>query len=151
MKTSKQIISAAAAIVCLALVSLARAEKIECKVGPSNAASEGFTVSVKPKESGLFRFTVTRDLSKAQWHGRDATLQVRQNGRLIATVPLNADKKSATKKVVYWFDIAQDRAAESHLTITEIQTAGGTEDGEKLLGGGTYYEFNLADFMTQRR
>ena len=151
MKTSKQIWAAAAAILCVATMSMARAEKVECKIGPSNAAAEGFTITVKPRENGLFRFTIVRDITKAQWHGRDATLQVRQSGRLIATCPLNPDKRAGNQKVTYWFDIAQDRAAESHLTITEIQTAEGKEDGEKLLGGGTYYEFSLTDFMTKRR
>jgi hypothetical protein len=150
MKTSKQN-WAMAAMLCLAVGAIARAEKIECRLGPSNAAAEGFAVTVKPRDDGLFRFTIVRDITKAQWHGRDATLKLRQSGRLIATCPLNADKKTGDHKVTYWFDIAQDRAAESHLTITEIQTAQGKEDGEKVLGGGTYYEFNLADFMPQRR
>src|SRR4051812_33152090 len=121
MKTSKQIWTAAAAILFIAITTNARAVKTECKIGPSNAAAEGFAVAVKSSDSGLFRFTITRDITKAQWHGRDATLLVRQSGRLIATCPLNADKKIGRQIVMYWFDLAKDRAAESHLTITEIQ------------------------------
>jgi len=135
----------------LATGMLAWAEKIQCNVVPSNAAAAGFAVSVKPRENGMLRFTIVRDLAKAQWHGRDATLQVRDSGKLVVTCPVSVPRERGGKSITFWFDLSQDRADESHLTVTEIETAEGKEDGEKLLGGGTYYEFKLADFVCKKQ
>jgi hypothetical protein len=134
------------AALTLAVCTQAYALKRLMRVSPANAPQVGFTVTTKERDDGTLRFTVTRDLAKATWPGRDATLEVRgENGPLV-TCRLDPERDRHRNTVTYSFDLARDRIAASTLTVAEIQTAGGREDGEKLVGGGSIYEFRLADF-----
>lgn len=128
------------------LCTQARALKVLERITPQNAERAGFAVTVKPREDGTVRFTVTREIAKARWPGRDATLEVRGEGGPLVTCPVAGHRDRAKNAISYWFDLAKDRIPNAVLTVTEVQTAGNKEDGEKLVGGGTYYELRLADF-----
>jgi hypothetical protein len=138
-------------LLCVSIGSLllcgqALAVKISAQVSPKSAASQGFTVTTAAREDGTVRFTVVRDLSKARWHGRDATLEVRGDAGLQLRCRLEPEKSRRKNTVTYWFDLTRERIPQSTLTIAETQTADNDAESVKLIGGGTYYEFLLAEF-----
>ncbi|HLJ53750.1 MAG TPA: hypothetical protein VKT77_01860 [Chthonomonadaceae bacterium] len=133
----------------LTLGVAARAEKVGVQVTPASATAAGFAVTVAPREGGTLRFTIVRDATKADWPARDAWLDVRGGGTLLATCPLKESRPTKPKLVAYSFDMSREAAEGSALTVTEVQTADGKPDGEKILGGGTFYHFRLADFIQQ--
>jgi hypothetical protein len=144
MKLSAGLLAAALALVAF---TPARAAKIEEQISPASAEQEGFTVTAAERENGMVRFTVTRDIAKAHWAGRDATLEVRgEGGTLLATCRLEPERNRAKNTVSYWFDLAKAQVASTVVTVAEIQTAGNKEDGEKLLGGGTFFRIRVAEF-----
>ncbi len=119
----------------------ARAVKLEVRMSPQTLAGSGFKLSAR-EEDGTIRFQLMRDLSKAEWPGRSAYLLVGGEGGTIARCEVAGEKQG--NNLVYRFNIAPENARHSHLTYTEIQTGPGEE---KLIGGGTYFEFNLADYL----
>lgn len=135
----------------LALGVPAWAVKVREQVSPRTAAGQGFAVTTAAREDGTVRFTVVRDLSKARWHERDATLEVRGQTGPLLRCRLEPEKSRRKNTVTYRFDLSRDRIPHASLTVAEIQTSGDDEDGVKLIGGGTYYEFLLAEFVNAGR
>ena len=145
----------ASAAVVLLLSGEAFALKQGAQVTPKSQENLGFSVTTEPRDDGAVRFVITRDLAKARSFAADSELEVRRSSTLkvsgdsglIVECPVNADKKKET--LVYRFTIARERIATSHFTVAEIDDYKDTENREHLLGGGTYYEFNLADFAVK--
>jgi hypothetical protein len=106
---------------------------------------DGFEVETVKRDNGTIGFTVTRDPTKARWHGRDGRLEVHGKDGLIAECYVEGKEEGG--KIRYWFAVMPDHLEFSSFTIAEIQT--GEVDGrqEKLLGGGTYYRMRLKDFQ----
>jgi len=142
----------ASAVVVLLLSSEALALKKLVHVTPKNQESHGFSVASDPRDNGAVQIVITRDLSKARSFGPDSDLEVRRSATLkvsgdsglIVQCQVDAAKKKQT--VVYRFTIARDRIPHSFFTVAEIDDYKETEGREHLLGGGTYFEFRLADF-----
>lgn len=142
----------ASAIVILLLSGEALALKEHVRVTPKNQESHGFSVATGQRKDGAVQFVITRDLSKARSFAPDSGLEVRRSATLkvsgdsglIVECQVEADKKKET--VVYRFTIARDRIAHAHFTVAEIDDYKNTEGREHYLGGGTFYEFHLADF-----
>jgi hypothetical protein len=122
----------------------AGAAKILIPMSPRNLESEGFSLNVKTRDDGTLGFEIARDPAKARWQGRDGHLDVYGADGKIASCIVQAEKKR--DRLVYWFAIAPQYLPRSRFTLWEVQTDSTT--GEKLLGGGTLYEFRLADFTT---
>ena len=118
------------------------AEKLLVRMGPQSLASEGFKISTK-QDDGVVRFQLTRDLSKARWQGRSAGLTIASEGGTIARCDVEGEKTGNV--VTYRFSIAPQYVRTSHLTYSEVQTDPSSE--LKIIGGGTIYEFNLADYL----
>jgi hypothetical protein len=103
----------------------------------------------------MIQFTITRDLSKARSHAPDSNLEIRRSSTLkvysdsgrIAEFHVDAVKKRQT--VSFQFVIARDRIAKSSFTVAEIDDYKNNERSEHLLGGGTHFEFRLADFLAK--
>jgi hypothetical protein len=138
---SARTLLASAALLLLASVP-GLAEKLLAHMTPGNLASNGFAIRSTRQENGIVQFHVSRDLSKAQWPGRSAVLEVRDDEGPIVRCPLEPEKRNNT--VTYRFDVAQSHLSRSFLTVSEVQT---NANGEPVLGGGTIYEFYLADYL----
>lgn len=119
----------------------AGAVKLEMRMSPQTLAGNGFKLTAR-EEDGTVRFQLTRDLSKTQWPGRSAYLTIGGEAGTIARCEVAGEKQG--NNLVYRFSIAPENARRSRLTYTEVQTGPGEE---KLIGGGTYFEFNLADYV----
>lgn len=129
----------------LALSALpAAALKVLVRLSPQNAAGEGFTVSARREAEGAVEFRVTRDPAKARWQGRTAQLEVRGSAGRLVRCRLEPERTNGL--LTYTFDIAESHVPGSRLTVMEVQTGPGAE---KFIGGGTYYEINLADFLAR--
>lgn len=149
----------AALVTSVALILLlcgeAFALKLLVRVTPKDQRSMGFAVASNQRKDGTVQFTITRDLSKARSHAPDSNLEVRRNATLkvygdsgvIAECKVEAAKKQQT--VIYQFVIARDRIAHSHFTVAEIDDYKNNEGKVHLLGGGTFFEIRLAEFMAK--
>lgn len=138
------------ALLALAAVGLlaslpAQALKLEQEVTPRNIQELGFTLTANRKEDGMLAVRVTRDPAKAQWTGRYAILEVRGETGVLAKCELVGELTGEKEKklVTYHFDLSPESFQQSHLRVAEVQTGPG---GEQLIGGGTFYEFRLAEF-----
>ena len=120
----------------------AYAVKLLVRMGPQDLASEGFKISTKTQD-GIVRFQLSRDLSKAQWEDRSAELTIAGEGGTIARCAVEGEKLGNV--MTYHFSIAPQYVRHSQLTYREIQTD--PNSSVKLIGGGTIYEFNLADYL----
>jgi hypothetical protein len=143
-------------LVCVLLLSAsAQAEKLEARVSPKNQQSMGFSLSVEPRTGDMVGITVTRDLSKARTFDANSDLELRRSSilrvygdsGLMVECPVTSDQRKNT--VVYWFSVAKAQLANTHFTVMEIDDYKATELREHLIGGGTYFEFNLADFAAK--
>jgi hypothetical protein len=149
MKTPAFVVSAS---LILLLCGEAIALKEEVQVTPKNQQAVGFAVVTEQRKDGTVQFTIKRDLSKARSPApgsnlevrRGSTLRIHGDSGLIAECKVEAEYKQQT--VVYRFVIARDRVPYSNFTVAEIDDFKNREEGEHLLGGGTFYEFRLADF-----
>lgn len=125
----------------LLLALPAHALKVKEAVTPQSMREQGFTFSATRKEDGMLSVRITRDPAKARWTGRSAHLEVRgESGILAKCEPVGETKN---KLVTYRFDLSPESFRHSFFTVAEIQTG---PSNEILIGGGTYYEFRLADF-----
>lgn len=143
-------------LVCVLLLSAStQAEKLEARVSPKNQQSMGFSLTVEPRTGDMMRITVTRDLSKARTFDANSDLELRRSSMLrvygdsglIVECPVTSEQKKNT--VVYWFSVTKAQLANTHFTVMEIDDYKATELREHLIGGGTYFEFNLADFVAK--
>jgi hypothetical protein len=141
MKT-RLLLACAPLLLLAALPTLA--EKLLAQVTPGTAAGEGFTVRQARRDNGMVEFRITRDVTKATWPGRHAYLEVRGESGLIAECSVEPDRRKDL--ITYRFSIAPQNIRYSHFTVTEVQTDPNNAEGPELIGGGTYYEFRLADF-----
>jgi hypothetical protein len=141
MKT-RTLLASAALVLLAALPALAL--KLLVHLTPRNLAAQGFAVRANKQENGTIEFRVTRDLSKSHWPGRSAMLEIRGTGTSTVRRLLEPEKRDNT--LTYRFEIAPADAARATLTISEVQT---DRYGNKLVGGGTIYEFRLADYAVQ--
>lgn len=118
------------------------AEKLLVRMGPQSLAHEGFKISTK-QEDGLVRFQLTRDLSKTRWQGHSAGLTISGESGIIARCAVEGEKLENV--LTYRFSIAPQYVRHSRLTYSDIQTD--PRSKLPLIGGGTIYEFNLADYL----
>lgn len=135
--------------------SLSLGAKQEMRLSPQNATQTGFAVSTEAaKEEGAVTIVILRDLSKARSFGADSGLTVRRE----ATLRVFSDKgllincriepelqKGAAK---YRITLAKDLVAHAHLTVAEIDDYKELVGREHLLGGGTFFELNLQEFVS---
>jgi hypothetical protein len=145
----------ASAALILLFSSEARAVKLLVQVTPTNQQAAGFSVASHQRQDGMIQFTITRDLSKAYSHAPDSNLEVRRSATLktqsdsgrIAEFQVDAMKQRQT--VSFQFVIARDRFSKSTFTVAEIDDHKNNGGGERLLGGGTLFEFRLVDFLAK--
>jgi hypothetical protein len=137
--------------------SQALALKEHIKVTPLNSLANGFAFTAAAQENGTLRVTIVRDLSKARSFpadspyilARTAELTVSGESGLLLRCQLNpgGDEKS----VVYSFDVAKDRLDECHFSVYEGDVYKDRSRAELPLGGGTFHEFRLGDFVVPQR
>lgn len=143
----------ASAVAILLLSGEALALKEHVRVTPKNQKGRGFSVATDQRKDGAVQIVITRDLSKARSFGPDSDLEVRRSSTLevssdsalIVACPVAAERQR--EAIVYRFTIARDRIAHSHFIVAEIDDYKDTEGREHYLGGGTFYQFHLADFF----
>jgi hypothetical protein len=141
MKTRVLLASAALALwACVPALALKRL----VQMSPRNLGVEGFAISTSREEHGTVKFRVSRELSKAVWPGRSAMLELRGDGGRIVRRPLEPEKENNT--LTYRFEIAPPDLTRALLTVSEVQT---DRNGNKLVGGGTIYEFRLVDYVVR--
>ncbi len=148
---------AALAIGLLTLLNLfptpALALKVLSRVTPESAEANGFSLTVEKQPDRTVRFTLIRDLTKVRAFpadsglmvARSATLRVYAPSGLQAMVDLAPTIRTQPNTVTYRFTLAPDCVATSTLTVTEDDDYVDPK-GERLLGGGTHYEFALGPF-----
>ena len=148
---------AAIAIALLVLLRLfptpALALKVLSRVTPESAEASGFSLTVEKQTDGTVRFTLVRDLTKARQFptdsglqvSRSATLRVYDPSGLRAVVDVAPTTRAQPNTNSYRFTLAPDCVASSTLTVTEDDDYVNPKE-ERLLGGGTHYEFALGLF-----
>ena len=142
------------ALLVLAVASESLALKEFIRVTPANEGSHGFVVECTKRADGALQFTITRDLAKARSFPpnsdltvrRRSTLKVSSDTGLVLECQIHASDKK--ESVVYSFAIGQSQIAHSDLTFAEIEDYK-DQERPRYFGGGTIYEFHLADFQSQ--
>ena len=149
--------SAALAIALLTLLNFfptpALALKVLSRVTPESAEANGFSLTVEKHPDGTVRFTLSRDLTKVRQFpadsglkvSRSATLRVYDPSGLRAVVEVAPTTRAQPNTTSYRFTLAPDCVATSTLTVTEDDDYVDPKE-ERLLGGGTHYEFALGPF-----
>ena len=140
------------AVATLFLCTEALAVKRQVNLSPHNLKSAGFAVEMAERDDGAIDVTVTRDLSKARSFDagsdlelvRSATLEVVGSAGVV--VRCNLEPEAGADSVTYKFMIARDHLPHSRLTVSEIDDYKKTMNRPHLIGGGTFFEINLADF-----
>jgi len=134
--------------------SLALGVKQEMRLSPKNAAQTGFAVSAEAaKEDGAVTIVIVRDLSKARSFGADSELTIRREATLRVfsekglLINCRIEPELQKGAVKYRITLARDLLSHAHLTIAEI------DDYKELVGrehliGGTFYELNLQEFVS---
>lgn len=143
------------AITLLAFLFLApreaHATKLLAEMTPDNLQHAGFTMKAEDQKDGTIAFTLTRDTSKARTLEpssglqlrRSAALSVSSKSGLIASCRVEPSEKSET--VTYRFVVAATCVPDSRFTLSEVDDY--KEVGQEgLIGGGTIFEFRLANF-----
>jgi hypothetical protein len=129
----------------------ARALKESARMTPDALEPSGFSMTAENQKDGTVEFTLTRDLSEARSFGPDSALLVRRSatlnvhGRSGLLAKCNIEPVGQKDTIVYRFVIARDCVPDSHFTLAEIDDYK-DQTGERLIGGGTFYEFRLALF-----
>jgi hypothetical protein len=144
------------AALVLLIAQEALAVKTEMRMSPKNLETVGFAVKTKVRDDGTVLVTVNRDTSKAHWPKRDCALEISESGRgepHIVWCRLEPQKPRGKEKniVSYEFIVSPKRMDDVWFTVGEVQTSDGTENGEQLIGGGDYYRFKLADFVSKEK
>jgi hypothetical protein len=145
----------ASTIVILFLSGKTFALKQVVQVGPKSQQVTGFSVVAQKRKDGGVRFTITRDLCKAPSFPAGSNLEIRRSGELKVygdsglMVECNVAADNENEKAIYGFVIERDLVTGSHFTVAEIDDYKNNEGRERLLGGGTFYEFHLADFWNK--
>ena len=132
----------------------AYAVKLETKIGPKNAADAGFVVSFTPgREPNTVTVRVVRDPAKSQpvnspdlMLRRSATLRVSGDAGPLLECPVAPREEQA--RLIYEFTLARPLLAHAALSVAEIDDYK-TPGREHLLGGGTFYDLSLAEFLGQ--
>lgn len=131
----------------------ALALKMLSRVTPETLQAEGFSVKVEEQQDGTVGFTLSRDLGKVRQFPADSglriartvTLRVHDPAGLRAECSLAPVAPPNSDRVTYRFTLARDCLANSTLTVAEDADYA-EPTGERLLGGGTHYEFALGLF-----
>jgi hypothetical protein len=129
----------------------ARAEKLEMKITPRNAAEAGFVVTFRRgREPDTVTVRVARDTAKSQpvrspdlMLRRSATLRVHGDAGLL--LECQVEPRDEHGALVYDFTLARPLLAHAALSVAEIDDYK-TPGREHLLGGGTFYDLSLAEF-----
>jgi hypothetical protein len=125
------------------------------RVTPDNLEGTGFSLVQETKDDGTLAFTITRELAKAKTFPADSELEVRRNATLtvygdsgVAVLcgvePMSDEAKQTVR---YYFVLGKDYASRSNFTVAEIDDYK-DRGRERLLGGGSFFEFRLADFLS---
>jgi hypothetical protein len=125
----------------------AAAAKIEIQMTPKALDFHGFSLKQKRVDDGYVTFELVRDMAKSQWPAHTLYLKVSSEAGRVMQCALEAEKRKNTLR--YWFKIAPEHVRHSSLSYWEVQTADGTTEGEKVIGGGTIYDFRLAEFVEE--
>lgn len=121
------------------------------KVTPEWTKESGITMEAVKREDGSIGFTVTRYLDKERKFPADSELVTRRRAHLelrnpagvvISTIVAGETRKDT---VVYWFALSREALSNTRFSLSEYMDYK-DPDKERLLGGGTIYEFNLPDF-----
>ncbi len=146
-------------LICgLCIAGSAYAVKASIEVKPEFAAESGFDVTAKSGEDGVVTFTVLRDPGKVKENAPEsgivtdqfATLSVFGDmGFVVECVltPTHANR-DGEDRLMYSFKIDRAYVQHSSLTIAEVDDFSDVEGREHLIGGGTFFEFRLSDFLT---
>jgi hypothetical protein len=148
-----------ASVASLALILLpcghALAVKEQIQITPANQQALGFAVISHQRNDGTVQFTITRDLSKARSHPADSTLETRRtatlsvHGNLGLIAQCNVEAMHKQQTLIYHFVIARERIAASNFSVAEIDDYKNRAEAEHLLGGGTFFNFRLGDFVAK--
>lgn len=139
-------------LLCLAPTT-AYAVKLGATVTPDSLQANGFSMRTENQKDGTVAFTLIRDLSKAKSFPADSGLQVSryailsvggQSG-LFAQCHVASDTRNQTNTITYRFTLSRDCIAHSRLMLAEDDDYK-DQTRERLIGGGTHYEFDLALF-----
>ena len=140
-----------AVIATLVICTAARAEKLKVDLTSDSLKSEGFSVVTAKGDDNTMNVTLTRDLSKARSFDagsdlelvRGATLEVAGSQGMIVRCQL--EPEAGPGSVIYRFTIARDYLPHSRVTVAEIDDYKKSLNREHLIGGGTFFEINLAE------
>jgi hypothetical protein len=129
------------------------AVKHQVDLSHENLDQVGFKVVMAKRDDGVMDITVTRDLSKARSFDAASNLELVRNATLEVSGPAGLivrcrlDPESAQGAVVYRFQLAPGNLPHSRLTVSEIDDYKKNEGRPHLIGGGTFFTFQLADFV----
>jgi hypothetical protein len=132
----------AAGLLSTAVAIPGYALKMLAVVTPANVADQGFSFQARQRESGAIAVRITRDTTRAQWQKRTTVLEVPAEGR--APSEREVKGKRDGKQVVYRFELSPEKFQQAQFRVMEVQTG---PKGEAVIGGGTFFEFRLADFV----
>lgn len=111
---------------------------------------ESFWFEMEAEKKNRTRFTIRRDPARADKPAnpklhlvRGASLQVYGDDGLLVSCPVQP-REDRQGRLVYSFVIDNDHANSSTFTLGEIEDY---VQGGGYIGGGTYYEFRLIDFL----
>ncbi len=121
------------------------------KVTPQWTKENGITMETVKREDGTIGFTVTRYLDKVRAYPdelelttrRSAYLQLRNPAGVILSTMVAGEEHEGT--IVFWFALSRDAINSTQFSLSEY-AAYKDPKRELLIGGGTMYDFNLADF-----
>ena len=122
------------------------------KVTPKWTKESGITVQTEKRDDGSISFTVTRYLDEKPKYPADSDFMVKRTAFLkigtpygdMARTNVAAEEKKGT--LVYWFSLSRVAVPHSTFTLSEYDDYKDTEKREHLIGGGSIYEFDLAEF-----
>lgn len=121
------------------------------KVTPKWTKESGITVETTKRNDGTIGFTVTRYLDKARSYPAESELTTRRlahlelrnpAGVLMTTIVAGEEHKGT---MVYWFALSREAISSTRFSLSEFMAYKDPER-EPLLGGGTMFEFDLAEF-----
>ena len=145
MKRTTTLMQLMALAALVGSTTAAWALKLHVEMTPRNLAGNGFKVKTD-RDGEDVKFVVERDLKKSTWTGRSGYLSLPgEDGKSknIVVKPVEKDGLNT-----YRFAVRSNQVTPAVFTVTEIQRD--ESSGIELIGGGTYYRFQLADFTRRR-
>ena len=148
MKIRLAVVAVLLSLMSSSVMALTRMEKVT----PEWTKESGITVETVKRDDGSIGFTVTRYLDKERKFPADSELTTRRSAHLelrnpagvvLSTIVAGEIKKETA---VYWFALSREAIANTRFSLSEYAAYKDPNQERLLPGGGTIYEFNLADF-----